>query len=127
MADNVKKESLEDYHKRVLLENKQEHNLESLLKTPAYIVSFESRSNGKNRPKRRRSREVYLVVCPGVGRKSIAFQVVRGEIRSRKKHGGLNPDQLAQEALAYLPEEDRTRDNLLDVLLQIRSEKEKIK
>lgn len=127
MANEDEDESLEDYQQRVLLENKQEHNLESLLGTPVYIVSFESRSNGKGRPKRRRPREVYLVVCPGVGRKSIAFQVVRGEIRSRKTKWGLNPDQLAQETLVDLPEEDRTRDNLLDRLLQIRSEKERIK
>lgn len=70
------------------------------------VVEFLSRSNGKNRP-RRPAREVSLLVC---GNK--AFQIKDNEIKPRKR-GGVHPDSLAQEALEFLPDDERTVDNLL--------------
>lgn len=123
MARQSKSEIIERYQAQVLRDNKKEHNLEQALGRRVRIVSFESRSNGHNRPKRKHRREVNLIVDYSRKGRTLAYQIVRGEIRSRKDRLGLKPDKLAEEVLTDLPFDERTTDNLLDRLLEIRERK----
>jgi hypothetical protein len=98
---------MDDYRKGVLDEivcetrGNKHKSLEGL-----GVVEFLSRSNGKNRS-RRPTREVSLLVYG-----SNAFQIKDNEIKPRKR-GDIHPDSLAQEALEFLPADERTVDNLL--------------
>ncbi|MBI2464933.1 hypothetical protein HYV64_02210 [Candidatus Shapirobacteria bacterium] len=96
----------EEYEKAVMAEVELEmqsnghRSLEGLR-----LTEFMSRSNGRNR-KSRTAREITLLVYG-----SSAYPVVDGEIRRRKD--GRSPDSLAQEVLSFLPDDERTADNLL--------------
>ncbi|MEK7527599.1 MAG: hypothetical protein AAB574_01080 [Patescibacteria group bacterium] len=98
----------EEYRRKTLAEIRAEmarnghRSLEGLK-----IVDFLSRSNGHGRKPRRWPREVILLRYD-----QTTYQVKSGEIVPRKS-GGLAPDVVANEALAFLPPEERSVDNLL--------------
>ena len=96
-----------DYREEIRQINR-EHPLRELV-----IKEFESRSNGRGRVPRRRSREVALLTRDG--RRPAAWQIIGGEIRPRKRRDGVSrPDQLAHEMLDWLPEDERSADRLLE-------------
>ena len=71
------------------------------------LKEFVSRSNGKDRKKRRHPREVTLLIY-----NQTAYQIVLNEV-VRRKSPALAIDVVANEALSFLPHEERTVDNLI--------------
>lgn len=71
------------------------------------IISFESRSSGKGR--KRRKREVEFLVID----KKNAFTVKNGEVKN-KKNGLVGIDVYAMEILSDMPREERTVELLLE-------------
>lgn len=72
-------------------------------------VTFISRSAGRGRE--RKEREVDLLVID----KKYAFQIIRGEVHSRRKRNFVPIDAAALELLKHLPEEERTPEALLRI------------
>ncbi len=124
MGRSRKPESVLDYEQSVLEEVRAEALNEHDSVRKLRVVSFESHSNGKGR-KKRRSREVQFLVDESAAGGKVTYQIKSGEIRSRKSHRGLAPDQLALEVLTDLPINERSPDNLLARLLSIRKHRSK--
>jgi hypothetical protein len=83
--------------------------------TRCRLVSFRSRSKGRGR-KRRRPRDVDLLVVDN----NHAYRIEDGEIKPRKNRGIYSqPDQLANEILDFLPEDERSVDNLMERVMAI--------
>ena len=120
MARISKAEILEAYEKEVLAENRKENNGTLQLGRKVRLISFESSSNGKNRRRRRHTREVIFIVDASVQGRPVAYQVIDNEIRASRDRRHLYPDQLAMEVLTDLPIDERSPDNLLERLLSIR-------
>jgi len=74
------------------------------------VVEFVSRSNGRWKKLRRFPREVSLFIYG-----KVAYPIIGGEIR-RRKSGGLAPDIVANEALEFLPPDERSTDKLLELV-----------
>lgn len=72
------------------------------------FVSFVSRSAGRRR--KRKDREINLLLVDN----KYAFQVIRGEIKPRKRNNFVEPDVLALEILSDLPYEERS----VEILIQ---------
>lgn len=125
MGRSRKPESVVDYERSVLEEVRAEALSQQDVVRKLRVVSFESHSNGKGR-KKRPSREVQFLVDESAAGGKVTYQIKRGEIRSRKSHRGLAPDQLAMEVLTDLPINERSPDNLLERLLTIRKHRSKI-
>ncbi len=109
-------ESLETYQKRVLFEIQNEAFEAHGRMTTLKLVSFVSHSQGRGK-NRRRGRDVTLLVDHNAP-KSVAYQVVRGEIRPQRKGRGIPPDILAMEVLSHLPQDEQTPDRLLELISQ---------
>ena len=71
------------------------------------LVSFVSRSAGRGR--KRKPREVNFLVIDN----RYAFQVVRGEVKSRKINDFMEPDMVALEVLQDISYEERSTEILL--------------
>ncbi len=120
MGRSRKPEAVEDYERAVLEQVRAEASGHHDTIRKLRIVSFESHSNGKGR-KRRKSREVQLLVDESAAGGKVTYQIRSGEVRFRKSRRGLQPDQLAMEVLTDLPIEERSADTLLERLLHIRN------
>lgn len=87
-----------------------------------FYTEFTSRSRGRKKRGRnhgdkvpRRDRDVGFLNYVVKKGKTISFQVVNGDVRSRKNSFDLQPDQIAIEVLTHLPEEERDVDTLVEV------------
>ena len=127
MARISRAEILEAYEQDVLRENRKENNGALQLGRKVRLISFESSSNGKNRRKRRHTREVTFIVDASVQGRPVAYQVVDNEIRTSRNRRHLYPDQLAIEVLTDLPVDERSPDNLLERLMMIRKQELKLR
>ena len=101
---------LKEYKQSVLTEVQKEARENDPLLQRCYLVSFVSHSGGRGR--KRQERQVELLVIDN----SYAHIVVDGEVQPRKGNEHIAIDVFANEVLVNLPEDQRTVDNLLNLL-----------
>ena len=101
-----------DYEENVLNEIREELRDNDPVLQRCRFVSFLSRSAGRGR--KRKAREVNLLVIDN----RYAFQVVRGEVKSRRTNNYMEPDMVALEILRDIPYEERSTEMLLKRAMQ---------
>jgi len=99
---------LKEYYLSLLKEQEEEREKNDPVSQRCKFVSFISTSSGVNR--KRRPREVNLLVVDH----RYAYQVIRGEIKPRRKHDHhVQADVLAQEVLTDVAWDERSAELLL--------------
>jgi len=98
---------LREYYRALRQDLEEEAKRDDPVHQRCRYVSFVSTSAGVGR--KRRPREVNLLVVDN----KYAYQVIRGEIRSRVKGNHIAPDVLAVEVLSDVDKEERSAELLL--------------
>lgn len=104
----------EELKQQILAEIHEEADRNNPVKQRLHVVSFMSYSAGHGR--KRKPREVTLLVVDN----TYAHLIKRGEVRRRKNRDFIEADVLANEVLSFLPPDERTVDNLLQILTRRR-------
>jgi len=101
-----------DYEANIVNEIRREVRDDNPVLQRCRFVSFVSRSAGRGR--KRKPREVNFLIIDN----RYAFQVIRGEVKARRRNNFLEPDMVALEVLRDIPYEERSTEILLKRAMQ---------